>query len=397
MIKRTSSIIVLLLCVYNLVRTQELYTLSVLTQVPQSSYANPALVPTRLQFFLGVPVLSGIQYNANSQGFTPKELGMTSILNPRIDYQLARQNAGSNNIYRTSGRVDLLYGGIANKSGVFSFNFSERFVGQTAIPMDFFTRLGNEDEQVLSEGISYDLNSLNGEALHFKELGIAYTTQKRKGVNWGVRLKFLLGREGIISENESLKLLEVEGSLSTQGRITFKTAGFEHFSANEKFFQLFSAKNAGVALDAGFHYRYNKKWEFFGSIRDFGGITWRKSLNLREVSDISPDLMSEIDNTFQNLVDERAENPSSFRTSLPTQISGGMRYHLKNKHTLNALASTRFYPSGTDIGLSLAYHIPISPKLEWTASYSIFNQTYTNLGTGNGRASWKSPTVFCVG
>lgn len=374
---------VLLLAGYTAGHSQEQFTISNLTSVPQVSYANPALVPSHLRYFIGIPGLSGLQLNGNSRGFVPKDFGVMRLSDLPINYQLAASEASGENIYRFGGHADILYGGIANKSGAFTLNFTERVIGETNFPMDFFRRLASEEFSSFEGNRMYDLEALYARAMHFKELGVSFTTQKRKGVNWGVRLKFLLGQEGIYSDNEGLMLREEEdGSLSTYGNFAFRTAGFQHFSENDKLFRLFSTKNAGVALDAGFHYQYNKRWEFFGSLHDLGGITWRKDLNLREISMYFSDLESEIDETFESLVDEVPETTRTFRTSLPLQLRGGMRYKLKNEHSLSALANARLYETGTDLGLSLAYHMPVASCFEWTASYSVYNQSFANIGAG---------------
>lgn len=362
---------------------QESFTIANLPRVPQVSYANPALVPTQLQYFVGIPLLSGAQLYSNSQGVKLKDVGFTNLFDPSINYELAQQAVSDRNIYRFGGRSDLLYGGIASKSGIFTLNFTERMIGEGNFPGGLFNRIANEEKQDILPGRQYDMSAFTGQAMHFKELGVGYATRKRRGVNWGVRLKFLLGHEAVFSDNQGLMLLENEdGGLTQEGDLAFRTAGFSHFSEEESLFRLFSTKNAGVALDAGFHYQYNKRWAFFGSIRDLGGITWRKSLNLKFFSGTFSELKTEINNIFDGLVNDQPETTKSFRTTLPTQMQGGVRYQLKNKHTFSALASTRFYETGTDIGLSLAYYLPLSSSLDWTASYSIYNKTFTNFGTG---------------
>lgn len=385
MIIKVSSL-VFFLCWYSLCLSQEEFTISNLTKVPQASYAQPALVPHHLRYFVGVPLLSGLQLSSNSQGFTLKDIGLTSLSDRDLNYDLARRMTDTDNTYRFGARTDLFYGGITNKSGVFTINFTERVLGEAILPNDLFGALADEEMGVGYQEGYYDLSSLSVEALHFKELGVAYTTQKRKGVNWGIRLKFLLGHEALSSENEELMLYYGGDSdyqmFSSMGKLTLSSAGFSHFSPEEKLFRLFSVRNAGVALDAGFHYRYNKRWEFFGSVRDLGGITWRKNLNQREISGDFPNLESEVDYSFDDLIYERAETTKSFRTSLPTQFAGGMRYFLKNDHRINALASLRLYPSGADLGLSVGYYIPVAPWLEWTGTYSVYNKQFLNVGTG---------------
>ena len=362
---------------------QSQFTISNLSKIPQKSYANPALTPTNLEYFVGIPLLSGIHLNGNSQGFRLKDIGWTKVFDPQVDYEMARQNLSPENIYRLDSRVDLLYGGIASKTGMFTLNFSERVIGDVAFPSDLFSRLADEEQGDAMSGRRYDLSGLDGNAMHFKEFAVAYAAKNRKGWNWGLRLKFLLGHEAIFTDNNQLVLMEdSEDGLMTSGDLAMRVAGFSHFSEEESFFRLFSAKNAGVAFDAGFDYRYNKRWQFFGSIHDLGGITWRKDLNLRELPESFSGLEPEIDNTFDRLVNDRSEVTKTFRVALPTQLRGGMRYHLKNNHILSAMASTRFYHTGTDLGMSIAYFIPVAPWLDWTASYSVFNKSFSNIGTG---------------
>lgn len=61
---------------------------------------------------------------------------------------------------------------------------------------------------------------------------------------------------------------------------------------------------------------------------------------------------------------------------------GGGRYEFKNKHAINGLATARFFDMETELGLSLGYGLPITPWMEGTVSYSIYNNTYDNIGAG---------------
>lgn len=362
---------------------QESFTISNLTSVPQGSYTNPAFVPARLKHYIGVPLLSNIRANGNSQGFKLNNLGVESLCNFTIDNDLARREVSDMNTYRLDSQVDLLYGGIAAKSGFFSFNFSERIVGETWMPRDVFRRYADEDQGDDIDGRWYNLQYLGGEAMHFKEFGIGYSTRNRNGLNWGARLKFLLGHEAITTENEGLVLMETEyGDLTTEGYFAAMTAGFRHFSDEEPLFRLFSAKNAGVALDAGVHYKYNDRWDFSASVRDLGGITWRRGLNYGTLSGNFMSLREEVDTLYNRLVNTPAETTMSFRTTLPTRVMGGARYTFKNQHAINGLATARFYDMETELGVSLGYTLPVTSWLQGTVNYSMYNKTYNNIGAG---------------
>lgn len=362
---------------------QESFTVSNLTVLPQGSYINPAQVPTHLKHYIGVPLLSNIRVNGNSQGFRIDDLGVDDLCNWMIDYDQARRQVSDMNTYRLDGQIDLLYGGIESKAGFFTFNFSERVVGDMWLPRDLFRRYADEDLEEPIAGRWYDLQYLQGQALHFKELAVGYASEARKGFNWGARVKFLLGHEAMFLENENWVVREdEEGGLFTDGNFAVRSAGFGHYAEGEPLFRLFSARNAGVALDAGLNYQYNDHWSFFASVRDLGGITWRRGLNQRMMPSTFSSLMEEVDVTFDDLVNVPAETTKSFRTNLPARVMAGGRYQFENKHTVNGLATARFYEEEMEIGVSLGYALPITSWLDGTVNYAIFNKTYNNVGAG---------------
>lgn len=386
---------------------QESYTISNLSKVPQGAYTNPAEVPTHLKHYIGVPLLSNLRLSANSQGFKLNNLGMNSLCDWPVDYDQARREVDYMNTYRLDSQVDLLYGGIAAKSGFFSFNFSERIVGETWLPMDVFSRLADEAQEEMGYGSWYDLQYFGLEAMHFKELGIGYATRNKRGINWGARLKFLLGHEAITTENNNLVLQQGEyGSLYTEGSFAARTAGFSHYADGEPLFRLFSARNAGVALDAGLHYEYNDRWEFSASVRDLGGITWRRGLNYGMLPGTFDNFGDQIDTLYNDLIYTPAEMTKSFRTTLPTRVMAGARYTFKNEHSINGLATARFYDMETDLGISVGYALPLTSWLEGTVNYSMYNKTYNNIGAGFAMefgnvqlyfASDNVPSVFGAG
>lgn len=378
------SLVVLMIC-SGTGYAQQSFTISNLTKVPQGSYVNPAEVPTHLKHYIGVPLLSNLRINGNSQGFKLNNLGVDNLCDWSFDFEKASREVGYMNTYRLDSQVDLLYGGIAAKSGFFSFNFTERIVGDTWLPMDLFRRYADEEQEGEEYGYGrwYDMQYLMGEAMHFKELGIGYATRNRRGINWGARLKFLLGHEAISIDNNGLALQEdEEGGLFTEGSFAARTAGFSHYADGEPLFRLFSARNAGVALDAGLHYEYNDRWAFSASVRDLGGITWRRGLNYGMLPGTFESFGEVIDTLYNDLVYTPAEMTKSFRTSLPTRVMAGARYTFKNKHAINGLATARFHDMETELGLSVGYALPVTPWLEGTVNYSMYNKTYNNIGAG---------------
>src|SRR5690606_931341 len=162
----------LLLVFYNSGQSQEQFTITNLTRVPQLSYANPAMVPADLQFFVGIPALSGFQAYGNSQGFHLQDIGISGLSDRALDYGMAVNNTSDLNIYRGGVQTDLLYGGIASKNGIFTINFTERLIGEAALPFSFFQRLADEEFSTYEERNIYDFSDLFLRGMHFKELGV---------------------------------------------------------------------------------------------------------------------------------------------------------------------------------------------------------------------------------
>lgn len=376
-----SCALVLCLCA-NSLSAQNQFILSTLEQVPQRSFVNPALTPD-VKYYVGIPVTSGLHVSFYNQGFTLMDVGYSGYFGGQIDYDIARRQTSEVNLFRADARVDLLNIGVSHQSSFFSFNFTERLVGEARLPNNLFRRLADEEAGGMVAGRWYDLSDLNTTGLHFRELGLGYSNRNPNGLILGFRLKFLLGQEAIFTENTGLMVMENgDGNLESEGMLEARSAGFHHLSDEESLLQLFSSRNTGVALDAGVYYQYDPHWSFFASINDLGGITWRNSLNLQNIDGTFGALKAKIDDTYDALVERPAETTRTFRTSLPTIITAGGSYQFNNKHTLTALAMPRFYKYGKDIGVAVAYQLPIGNCLNVSGSYAYFNKSYTNAGVG---------------
>jgi len=153
--------------------------------------------------------------------------------------------------------------------------------------------------------------------------------------------------------------------------------------------------NAGFAIDFGADYKVNDKLSFNFNVVDLGFITWKNGRF--KYNDISNNGYYEgldfdqlhIDSTglldafeeIQGIYDLNEER-KNYSTSLPTSLYLGGQYSLTNKVVFDGLLSGRiinkkFYPSYTVAG-----GFQIYKKLQTKLSYSIINNTYTNIGFG---------------
>jgi hypothetical protein len=153
----------------------------------------------------------------------------------------------------------------------------------------------------------------------------------------------------------------------------------------------------------GFAYRVNKKTELSASIIDLGVIGWKsnvmrlterghflyRGINLNDPTN-NPPVIDQLKPVISQLNESIADafRPDTavtrFLTLLPTKVYFGVDYQLSEVVSLSGLSRVRIINNKVRTSLTASANALIWNGLSLSASYSVMESTYDNLGLGVG-------------
>ena len=398
---------------------QQDLTLMNLDNIQQIQYVNPALRP-QAKLNIGIPGISSFYFNHYNSVFTPKDVfevdGNTTTL--RVDH-LKKMWKNKNDI-SFSGKYDILHFGFAVKKNYFSFNITENMFSRLTLPGDLlrFPLTGNASSD-LENGI-LDFSGFGMEANHYREYAFGFQRQWNDKLSVGGKLKYLYGMENIHTKKSSFTL-ETDSETfdwSVNGEFAANTSGVYSLTdtidnntdiENEDFMKYaFKRKNRGLGIDLGATYQLNEKIFLSASVVDLGFIRWKndnKNIKSNQGSfiftgiDFSDALFTAdsirqdtIDAAFKQVQDDLEEafgvsnNTDAYTTSLLSRFYLSCSYELyktkKFSGKAGALIHGEFFRGRLRPSLTLSYTQKLGKMLQASASYSMTNRSYNNLGLG---------------
>jgi hypothetical protein len=271
--KRTFFICIILCMMFLAGKGQETSPLIFLPGVPQASFENPAIHNQTGKLTIGIPVLSGIYANWNSN------VSYNSLFSNGFDYNFNNlYNAlDENGNIQSGAEVMLFFASVKHKKTTLSFSVLERGTSSGKINREI-VKMANDGIMGMY-GPSRTIGPSSFNFWHYREVGFGIATAYSPGIDIGIRPKLLFGKYYMNtgdfnlqidtdSENEKL-LVFPTGTYKMSGPLLY----IKEFKANifpgDYFFQL---RNLGFAVDAGAVIRPNKDAEISFAITDAGFI-----------------------------------------------------------------------------------------------------------------------------
>ncbi|MCL3780256.1 hypothetical protein EMN47_07600 [Prolixibacteraceae bacterium JC049] len=415
---RNISIMLLLLTfVSGAALAQQSNTLFHMKGLPNANEFNPAIHRDSSNLVVGLP---GVSISAGT-GFAYSDLihyGTGALQDSLVlDFIKFHDAIDDENNVVLESAVDLFKIGVRSRSYYFSFDIRDRMVFQGSFDKGLVTFLKNGNAPYLGQNV--DLGNMAFNAMHYREYGFGFSNEfLNNRLTLGVRAKILYGKMNInvdklniqvetAAGGESL-LLKAKGEANMAGPVTltFDEYGFVD-ETNDNFDvadYLLDNESAGYAFDIGANYKVNKKLQIGASVIDLGSIQWSKNVyNMTQngsykytgadlsqsVNDNASDY-KEAGDVFEELTDSikhgfRINNSSSkYNTPIPTKVYLSGSYQLTPKTDLGFLGRAYMFEDNTDMSMTLSANTLVGRWLSLTASYSVMNKTYDNLGIGVG-------------
>lgn len=361
--------------------------------LPQANSVNPGFIPEG-KWFVGLPGVSNINFGASSSGSKLNQFGIQSLskFGEQLDFRSALFSILPKNNAVIEANVDLLNVGFKLNKGYFSIGLSDQVEGQLKYSDELIIlaaiEQGNEEDLASQYDSTFNLSKLNFNASHYRTLALGYALPIGEKFTIGAKVKFLMGLENIWTDNHGLKLMTSptpNADYIVENRLDILSAGLNRFSDREDFSianYFLNPGNYGLAFDIGGTFQFDEKNQFQFSLVNLGMIRWSNRVNYTVLNGTLTDPEGYLEDTWDNLVEQSAPSTISYFTPLAPQVYMGGKHQLSDKQSIGYLINAKLYRAHPSFALSASYNLQLNHAFGVTASYSAYNQNYTNFGLG---------------
>ena len=362
----------------------------------QSTAFNASYFP-KGDFFVGLPILSGISLYANNR-FSYNDVVRKNGDIHEINLDKLVSSMGAANSFSLYGTISLAHIGFRAPSGLgLSLFANERLAANFIYPKEIaeFLFKGNGD----MVGQKIDIGKFGASINYYREygLGLAYEFDGRLKV--GARLKYLQGFVNLSTPhnfNATLKTNNENYQFEADWQnFQFRTAGISQFSdeaINEEDLASYfiSNGNSGFAIDLGLEYKLNRYYALALAINDIGYIGWKEHIQTSGLSDSTfvyagvelqggdiIDSISLVSDKFK--VDTTYEQYTSF---LPANIIGSIVYTPVNGTDVITTLNAKIIQGQINPGFGLGIRQTVSSNVIVSASVTKLPQQFFNVGLG---------------
>lgn len=412
-------------------------------EIPQALMLNPGM-KTSQQWHTGIPVISGLSFQAATSGVTVNDLfaddgvdfttkvqeRLLDVMTQRDDFSSTSQIEGFNVGFRGRNRPDDYYSfGMYGEMDIISY-----------WPKDLAI-LAFEGNGGNNIGRSFDLGNLKlrGEMVNVFHFGINRKVSNTLTIGARAKLYSSIFQFQSTKNSGSFRTVEGQNNIYTSTIVAdmqLQTAGVKGFydiidedtgTTQKDVTSLFTERvllggNLGLGFDMGFTHHLNPQTTITGSILDVGFIynskdvwnyTFEGVASTEGITVFLPEDIDDVDNDlWQELVDEidaalpHGENQSGYISFRPIKAYGSIRYDWGEARSslfdncgcgINAGGGTNsdFYrnsvggqlfmikrPRGVQAALTGFYLKRLGRTLSLKTTYTVDKYSWTNIGLG---------------
>ena len=387
------------------VMAQNNLTLYNIKPVPQRMAINPAFTPT-CKWYFGTPALSSLNFSYNSRIIGLNEL--SSALEPNgSNYTLDMTKLS--NVFSNGVSVNSSYNhewigfGFRLRKSMWSISINEKLKSRVSLPSDFFRLVfeGNGGDNV---GDVFDLGFAM-DFIHTREFALGYSRSFIDDkLRIGGRIKYIAGINAIHTERNDLIFETSEKAFTYNVKSDLKfNSSLMPIDSNTTLNSVLlgNQQNSGFGIDVGANIKLNRKLSISASIIDLGVVKWKG--NLKSTFTKNPGVYHEykgmdiqdflVDSSnqkkgFETFKDTLMEiialdtSSESFSTGLMGEFYVGGNLRITKNHNVGALMYGSFYRKEFYPALTLSWNSQIGNILALSASYTIYRESYVNLGFG---------------
>lgn len=399
-------------------------TLYFMDQNPLIHNFNPSFQPTD-KMYIGMPGLSLVSVNAGNSKLAFEDIYVPRTIDGKNTTVLFLHPEAKNELRNVMNKisprdrifadynVQLLNFGmrIKDKSYV-SFSFSNRMEMNTILPRELFKAALMSEENGSDSEYSFGLGKFSSTMNCYSELAFGYSYAFSDRFQVGAKLKYLIPHAGYRTDFKDIDLYvsKDEWRFTGDGEIDASMPGLEiyqdeagkidsvDFNDDVKSGDFTKSKGAGVALDFGVTYTPIKNIKLSASVLDLGFVHYGKELHKvkkqgdfiynglkYDIDDIHERDSADLWDPYQEMLDNMyvVDESEGYNSMLTAKALLGVEYSFyENKMSVGALSKTYFLRGCASEEIMLAYNYRPSRIVEATASYTVTNGMFSNIGLG---------------
>lgn len=409
-------------------------TLYFMKGIPQTKDLNPARPGISEGFYISMPLFSKLDLSANTNNWAYNDLihrGSNNMnLNNNInnvnwdqsdslviDLKKFRGSISDKNFIYEAAALTVLEGGFKKGKNFYAIALSEREFGQAVFHKNLVDLFYYGNYPYV--GKTYYSGNMGIAAQHYRELAFNYSHDLNKKLTIGGAAKILFGMSSVQSNRLNFKASSPENGeyldITATGRVNISAPVIFNYTMKGDIASVSSLPNygpgdylknmgnPGIAIDLGFAYHINKVTELSASVIDLGMISWKsnvtqftehgqfryRGIDIHDPAN-NPPVISVLNPVITQLGDSMAaifrpvHDPNSFSTLLPAKIYFGIDHQLSDVVSLSGLTRVRILSNTIHTSVTASANAYLFNGLTLTASYSVMESTYDNLGVGIG-------------
>lgn len=394
-------------------------TMYFMKNVSQTWEMNPANTGIENGWHFSMPGFSSVDMTMNTNGWRYSDLihmGTGQYADSLIvDLDKFYNKLDDSNFMYEKVNYSLFTIGFRTGKHVFNFGITEKEFANPFFGSNLVALVKNGNAPYLGTSFNTGAFGLNG--IHYREFALGYAYDLNKKLTLGITGKVLFGLAAAQSKDINMSVqapgdasylsLEGSGQFNVSGPLTFYTSPDGLVDSVETHFNgsyMTNTGNMGFAVDLGAVLKPNDKVTLSASIIDLGSIAWKTDVtnltlngqftyqgvnidnslnkndpNYKSPSDAFSDLRDSIKHAFS--IDNTS---NSFNTAIPVKIYVGGSYQVNPNIEVGGLARARIYNSQASLSFTASGNAYWGDFFNLSASYSIIEGSYANLGLGIG-------------
>ena len=386
--------------------------------VPQTKDLNPARPGIERGFYVSMPFLSKVDLSINTNNWSFNDLihkGSGAYADSLVwDFKGYLSSLGKKNFVNESAALTLLEAGWKKGTVFLGFSWTEREFSEPFFTKELANILYYGNAPYL--GSTYSSGYFGVGAQHYREFAFTFSKEMSKKISVGMTGKLLFGMAGLKTTGMNfIAGMPISGDqmdLGATGR-AFISAPVDFQLVNNNGYHLITKThfdrstylsnfgNPGFAVDLGFAYKVNPEFEFSMSLVDLGFISWKKDvtvfnenghflfrgINLNTVTSTNnPPTTTDAKGLMLALRDSMkvaffpTETNSGFNTLLPVKLYIAGEGKINENFSVGGVARIRMFNSMIHTSLTASANAALSKNFSLSASYSIMESTFDNLG-----------------
>jgi len=385
---------------------------------------NPSFQPTD-KMYIGMPGLSLVSVNAGNSKLAFEDIYVPRTIDGKNTTVLFLHPEATGELRHVLNKmrprdrvfadynIQLLNFGMRIKDkGYASFSLSNKMEMNTILPKELFKAALMSEENSSDASYSFGLNKFSSTVNVYSEIALGYSHAFSENFQIGGKLKYLIPHAGVRTDFKDMDLYvsKDEWKFVGDGEIDASVPGITiaqdaegkidsvDFNDDIKANDIVKSKGAGLALDFGVTYNPIKCVKLTGSVLDLGFIHYGKDLHkLKKQSDfVYNGFKYDIDEIrkrdsvdlwepYQEMLDNMyvVDESEGYTSMLTAKALFGVEYSFyDNKMSVGALSKTYFLRGCASEEYMFAYNFRPNRIVAASASYTVTNGMWSNLGLG---------------